>query len=184
MEKQSSLNKTFLKSRKDYRRSREIWKEKNLHLAFEITLILKGIFALLEILGGLLAYFITQQFLLGLVVIITQEELTEDPRDFVARYLLQSAQHFSISSQHFTSLYLLSHGVIKILLVAGLLREKLWFYPLAIAVFLFFILYQLFRFSVTHSPWLLAITLLDIIVIWLTWHEYRYLRRHRSAALF
>lgn len=162
---------------------KRIFEEKYLHLAFEITLILKGIFALLEILGGILAYFITQQFLLRLVVAITQDELTEDPRDFVARYLLQSAQGFSISSQHFTSLYLLSHGIIKIFLVAGLLREKFWFYPLAIIVFVLFILYQFFRFSVTHSFWLLAITLLDIIVIWLTWHEYRYLQQHRSATL-
>ena len=33
--------------------------EKNLHRVFEISLILKGIFALLEILAGILAYFIT-----------------------------------------------------------------------------------------------------------------------------
>lgn len=161
-----------------------IFEEKNLHLAFEVTLILKGIFALLEILGGILTYFITQQFLLRLVVAITQEELTEDPRDFVARYLIQSAQDFSLSSQHFASLYLLSHGIIKIFLIIGLLREKFWYYPLAIIMFALFILYQIFRFSVTHSLWLLVITLLDIIVIWLTWHEYRYLRRHRSAASF
>lgn len=159
----------------------KIFKEKNLHLAFEITLILKGIFALLEIIGGILAYFMTQELLLRLVVAITQEELTQDPRDFVARYLLQSAQDFSVSSQHFTSVYLLSHGIIKIFLVAGLLRKKFWFYPLAIIVFVLFILYQFFRFSVTHSFWLLVITLLDVIVIWLTWHEYRYLRRrHRT----
>lgn len=162
---------------------KRIFEEKYIHLAFEITLILKGIFALLEILGGIVAYFITQDFLLRFVVAITQDELTEDPRDFVARYLLQTAQHFSISSQHFTSLYLLSHGAIKIFLVAGLLRKKFWFYPLAIIVFVLFILYQFFRFSVTHSLWLLVITLLDIIVIWLTWHEYRYLRQHRSATV-
>lgn len=158
-----------------------IFEEKNLHLIFEVTLILKGIFALLEILGGILAYFITQEFLLRLVVVITQEELTEDPRDFVARYLIRSAQDFSISSQHFTSLYLLSHGIIKTFLIVGLLRERFWYYPLATIVFVLFILYQVFRFSVTHSLWLLVITLLDIIVIGLTWHEYRYLRRHRSA---
>jgi uncharacterized membrane protein len=162
---------------------KRIFEEKYLHLAFEITLILKGIFALLEILAGIVAYFITQDFLLRFVVAITQDELTEDPRDFVAHYLLQTAQDFSISSQHFTSLYLLSHGIIKIFLVAGLLRGKFWFYPLAMIVFALFILYQFFRFSITHSLWLLVVTLLDIIVILLTWHEYRYLRQHRSATL-
>ena len=160
----------------------KLFEEKTLHLAFEVTLILKGIFALLEILAGISAYFITQQFLLRLVLAVTQDEITEDPRDFVARYLIQSAQDFSISSQHFTAFYLLSHGVIKSVLIAGLLREKFWFYPLAMIVFALFILYQLFRFSITHSSWLLMLNLLDLIVIWLTWHEYRYLRQHRSMA--
>ncbi len=157
-----------------------LFEEKNLRRAFEITLILKGIFALLEILSGLAAYFITQQFLLRLVTDLTQVELAEDPRDFVAHYLMRSAQDFSASSQHFTSLYLLSHGILKLFLIAGLLRKKFWYYPLSIIVFALFILYQVFRFSVTHSLWLLALTLLDLIIIGLTWHEYRYLRHHRS----
>jgi uncharacterized membrane protein len=52
----------------------------------------------------------------------------------------------------------------------------------AIAVFAVFIVYQIYRFTLTHSIWLLAITLLDIVVIWLTWQEYRFLRRRRSRA--
>ncbi len=158
-----------------------LFDKKNLHLAFEISLILKGIFALLEILGGIVAYFITQQFLLNLVLAVTQEELTEDPHDVVAQYLIQSAQDFSISSQHFTTFYLLSHGIIKTFLIAGLLRERLWYYPVAIIVFVLFIVYQLYRFNFTHSVWLLMITLLDIIVIWLTLHEYTYLRQRRRT---
>lgn len=154
--------------------------EERLHLVFEIALIFKGVLALLEIIGGILAYFITQQFLLRLILSITHEELLEDPRDIVAHYLIQSAQDFSITSQQFISFYLLSHGVIKLALIAGLLREKFFYYPLAIVIFALFILYQLFRLAVTHSVWLIPITLLDAVVIWLTWHEYRYLRQRRS----
>ena len=159
---------------------KKLFEEKTLHLAFEIALAFKGLFSLLEILSGIFAYFVTQQFLLKVVLALTQEELTEDPRDFVAHYLLKAAQNFSISTQHFTSYYLLSHGIIKMLLVAGLWREKLWSYPLAMLAFALFIFYQLFRFSFTHSIWLLALTLLDFVVIWLTWHEYRYLKRYHS----
>jgi len=36
--------------------------------------------------------------------------------------------------------------------------------------------YQLYRFSFTQSVCLLLITLVDVIVIALTWHEYKYLR--------
>jgi uncharacterized membrane protein len=108
--------------------------EKNLHRVFEIGLVLKGIFALLEILAGIAAYFISQNFLLNLVRMVFHEELDGDPHDFIANFLIQSAQNFSVSTQLFTSFYLLAHGVIKAVLIAGLLRGKLGYYPAAIIV--------------------------------------------------
>jgi uncharacterized membrane protein len=156
---------------------RKFLDEKNIHLAFEVSLILKGVIALFEIIGGIMAYFISQHFLLQVVLAITQDELSEDPKDFIAHYLIQSAQDLSVSSQHFAAFFLFSHGAIKMFLIVGLLQKKLWFYPAAIVVFGLFIVYQLYRFSFTHSAWLLVITLLDIVVIWLTRHEWKYLRR-------
>jgi uncharacterized membrane protein len=151
--------------------------EKTFRLLFRISLLLKAAFSLLEIVGGTLAYFISQQYLLRLVTMATQEELTEDPRDFVAQFLVQSAQQLSVSSQHFAAFYLLSHGIIKTVLIVGLLRERLSYYPLSMLVFGIFVAYQLFRFQVTHSLWLMAITILDIVVIAMTCHEYQFLRR-------
>ena len=121
--------------------------------------------------------FVTKDFLLKTVSVLTQEELAEDPRDLIANYLLHSAQNLSIGTQLFVALYLLGHGSIKLWLIIGLLRQKLWYYPTAILVFGLFIVYQLYRFNFTHSVWLLLITLVDVIVIALTWHEYKYLRR-------
>jgi uncharacterized membrane protein len=155
--------------------------ESFLHRAFDIGLILKGIFALLEILAGLVAYFITQHFLLTLVLAVFHEELETDPHDLIANFLIQSAQKFSVSTQLFTSIYLLGHGIIKAVLIAGLLRGKFGYYPAAIVVFVLFVVYQMYTYSFTHSIWLLLITVLDIVVIWLTWHEYRYMRERRPA---
>jgi len=98
--------------------------EKNIHLAFEISLLLKGVFALGEIIGGVVAFFVTKEFLLKTVGVLTQEELAEDPQDLIANYLLHSTQNFSISTQYFVALYLLSHGGIKLWLIIGLLRSK------------------------------------------------------------
>ncbi|MEJ2652120.1 MAG: DUF2127 domain-containing protein [Gammaproteobacteria bacterium] len=150
--------------------------ENNIHLAFEVGLILKGVIALFEIIGGILVYFVSQHFLLHVVLAVTQDELSEDPKDFIAHYLIHTAQTFSVSSQHFAAFYLFSHGAIKMALIVGLLQKRLWFYPAAIVVFGLFIIYQLYRFSFTHSAWLLVLTLLDIVVIWLTRHEWKYLR--------
>ena len=48
--------------------------------------------------------------------------LLENPRDLIANYLLTSVDHFSLSTRNFTAAYLLSHGVIKLWLIIGLLR--------------------------------------------------------------
>ena len=154
-----------------------IFKEKNLHRAFELSLLLKGVFALTEIVSGLLAYFVSQRFLLEIINTLIARELIEDPRDLVASYLLHAAQHMSISAQHFAAIYLLGHGVIKLWLIIGLFRKKLWYYPVAMIVFGLFIAYQSYRFSLTNSLWLLIFTMLDLVVMILTWYEFKFLRR-------
>ncbi|MBU6489897.1 MAG: DUF2127 domain-containing protein [Burkholderiales bacterium] len=155
--------------------------EKKVHLAFELSLWCKGAFALLEIVAGVAAYFVPQQRLLTLVLWVTKKEFVEDPRDLVANLLLSTVQHLPASTEKFAAVYLLGHGVIKLWLIAGLLRERLWFYPAAMSIFGLFIVYQLYRYTFTHSVWLLLITALDVLVIVLTWHEYRYIRSQRSA---
>lgn len=155
---------------------RRFLEETSIRLAFRVSLVLKAAFAVAEILAGVGTYFVTQQFVFKVVERITRRELLEDPRDFIANLLFQSAQHFSVSTRNFTAAYLLSHGAIKLWLISGLLRERLGYYPVAIAIFALFIVYQLYRFTLTHSLWLVLITALDVVVIGLTWHEYRYLR--------
>jgi uncharacterized membrane protein len=154
-----------------------IWRnEKYIHRIFDIGLMLKGLHSIIEIIGGFLILFISQQFIVNFVLSITKEELSDDPKDFISNYLITSAQGFSVSSQHFIALYLLIHGVIKGLLVIALIKEKLWSYPLAMGVFSLFGIYQIFEFTRTGSLWLLALTVLDILIIILTWHEYRYMK--------
>jgi uncharacterized membrane protein len=157
------------------RDARGIWSERTIHLVFEVSLWLKGVFALSEIIAGIGAYFISQQFLLNVALWVTKEEFAEDPHDIIANFLLHTIQNFSVSTQKFVAIYLLGHGVIKLWLIIGLLRRRLWYYPVAMVVFALFIAYQLYRYTFTHSVWLLLITVLDIVVIVLTWHEYRFL---------
>ena len=154
-------------------------KARDTHLIFQLSLLCKGAFAAMEILAGISAYFVTQQFLFELVERLMREQLLEDRRDLIASYLLTSVDHFSLSTRNFTAAYLLSHGIVKLWLIVGLLRGKLWYYPLAIVVFGLFIVYQVYRFTFSHSPWLVLITVVDLIVIGLTWQEYR--ARHATS---
>jgi uncharacterized membrane protein len=152
--------------------------EHRIHQIFRVSVILKGLHALIEIVGGLLFYLVSTQSILTWVNHLTQEELVEDPRDFVATRLLDAAQHLTGATQSFYAFYLASHGAIKIVLVFGLLREKLIAYPLSLIALALFIVYQLYRYSYTHSFGLIVLTVFDLIVIVLVWHEWRLLRRH------
>ncbi len=152
--------------------------KRRIHQIFEVSVLLKGTHALIECIGGLSLAFVNTGTIVALVNTLTQEELIEDPNDFVAVHLLVLAQNFSVSSQHFYAFYLLSHGLVKLFLVIGLLNNKLWSYPASLAVMSLFILYQLYRFSYTSSLGLIVLTVFDLIVMVLIWHEYRILRRH------
>ena len=154
--------------------------ERRVHQIFEISVLLKGAHALIECIGGLVLAFVSTSTITNLVYALTQEELIEDPKDFVATHLLSLAQNFTVSTQRFYAFYLLSHGVIKLLLVAGLLRNKLWAYPASLVVLGLFIVYQLYRFSYTHGVGLIVLTVLDAIVMGLIGHEYQMVRHLTS----
>lgn len=107
--------------------------------------------------------------------------MIEDPNDFIAGYLSQMASQFSVASKQFYAFYLLSHGLIKLLLVIGLLRGKLWSYPASLVALGAFMVYQVYRYSYTHSPGLLVLTVFDAIVMWLIWQEWQAVRRHMAG---
>ena len=92
--------------------------------------------------------------------------------------MLAWAQGFSVETKNFYAFYLLSHGSVKILLVVGLLKNKLWSYPASLIVLGLFIVYQLYRFSYTHGVGLIVLTIFDIFVMGLIWHEYNIIRHH------
>ena len=138
--------------------------EKRIHQIFVVSVTLKGLHALLEIAGGAALYLASADAIAGWL-----NEL--DRGGWLER-------HFPLSEQHFYAFYLLSHGLVKSVLVIGLLREKLWAYPASVAVFGAFIAYQLYRYSWTHDIALILLSIFDLFVIYLAVHEYRLLRKH------
>jgi uncharacterized membrane protein len=151
-----------------------------LHVAFEIGVLLKGLNGLLELIGGILLLVFPPSAIQNFIVGVTHHELSRDPNDFIATHLRAVAQQLSIHAQLFAAIYLLSHGVIKGVLVYALLRDELWAFPIAIAVFSAFGVYQVYRYFVHPSGWLMALTVLDVAVILLTWAEWRRVKSERS----
>jgi uncharacterized membrane protein len=146
------------------------------HKLFHVGIVLKGIDGVLEILGGILILMISPRTVNKVIHFLVQHELSEDPRDIFANYLIHAAKEFSISSQLFGFIYLLSHGVIKLLLVISLWKQRLWSYPVAIIFFASFGIYQMYKYYLDPSFGWIFLTILDVFVIILTWLEYGVLR--------
>lgn len=150
--------------------------QKAVHRLFEIGLIGKSVDGGLEIAGAVLFFFVSPAKLTRWVRVFTQHELSDDPDDIVAGLLSRAMPHFTSHSQWFAALFLFGHGIVKVGLVVALLRKVRWAYPMAIGTFGLFVVYQLYRYSHTRSIWLLALSLLDVFVIVITWFEYKRLR--------
>ena len=150
---------------------------------FEIGIILKGLDGALEAVGGLLLLAVNPATIDRVMVRLTQHELSEDPRDFIARHLLRYSHGLTGSAVTFAAVYLLAHGIVKIVLVAALLRNQAWAYPWMIGFLLIFIGYQVYRLALSPTFWLTALTVFDALIVWLTWREWRRQTADRALAV-
>jgi uncharacterized membrane protein len=145
---------------------------------FNIALVLKGLDGLLELIGGVLLLVISPDTLNHLAHRLTQHELSEDPKDFWAHHLLHLTGNLH-STQTFGALYLLTHGVVKLVIVVGLLRREHWAYYVAFVFLGGFVVYQVYRLSYAPSAGLALLTAFDLFIIWLTWREFLRMRHAR-----
>jgi len=144
---------------------------------FLISLILKGLDGVIELIGGVALLVVTPEQIAAVVQSLTRPELSEDPNDPLANWIVRYADSLDVSTTLFGAVYLLVHGVVKIFLVVAVLRGKLWAYPWLIGFLVLFIGYQGFELIVHFSWGLLLLTAFDIFIVILTVREYR-LRRH------
>jgi uncharacterized membrane protein len=156
-------------------------RERRVEILFRITLILKGADGVLELIGGILLLFLTPERMNAIVVFLTQHELGDDPNDPISNWIVHFGQTFSGSATLFGAVYLLLHGVVKVVLVWAVLKEQLWAYPWMIGFLAVFIGWQGWEL-LRHFSWgLVALTAFDVLIVALTVHEYRVQRRLRAA---
>jgi len=153
-----------------------------LDTTFRVSLIVKLVDGILELVGGVLLLVISPQRIGDVVRFLTQHELAEDPHDFFANLLVHAAGSLSVSASLFGAIYLLVHGLVKVLLVGAVLSGRLWAFPWMIGFLVVFIGYQLYEMAVHFSFGLLLLTLFDIFIVVITVREYRLRRADRDAA--
>ena len=151
----------------------------SLEQLFVVLMWVKAIDGFIETVAGFLLLFSTSATILSIAHVVTQEELAEDPDNFIANFILRAGQKLG-DVQLFGSMYLISHGVVKVVLVSYLLRKDLRVYPWAIGFLTLFMLYQIYA-TIHHFSFIyLALSLLDVFIIYMAWQEYMHLTTKAS----
>lgn len=148
---------------------------------FRYSLFLKAAHSVLELVGGAVLYVTPSDAIHRIARALTQHELLEHPDDVVAKFLLHLAESVSVEQKAAATIYLFSHGLVEIFLVVMILRNRIWAYPLYMAALGLLIAYQSYQLTLGFYLWLAVLTLLDAVIVWLTWHEFRV---QRSIARF
>jgi uncharacterized membrane protein len=153
-----------------------------LHDLFEASLLLKALLAGAEAAAGLSLFALPNGQVSALADWLARYQITHDRHEWPLVALERGLASFSIESQHFYALYLTSHGLLKLVMVALLVRKVSWAYPASMAVLAGFIAYQMHHWWLTGSVPLLVLTAFDVLVFALVWREYRGIRAARAAA--
>jgi len=133
-----------------------------LHRAFFATVIVNGCIALADLVAGL--FFLFQQRITAIVY------FSHYPFSALLRAVIMS---ISAQNQTMGMLYFFSHGMVKAILVWGLLTNRLWAYPMAIIVLGGFSLYQLYDLTAHFSWFTIFLLVVNIITIIFISREYR-----------
>jgi thioredoxin-dependent peroxiredoxin len=140
---------------------------------FLISLLIKGIDGLAEAIAGVILCFVNTAQIDHIAIFLTRRELTKDPDDFIANAILHASNGFTDHVRYFLIVYLFIHAAIKLISVVGILRSKRWAYPFALITLGLLTIYQIYEIIIHHSPFMVALTIFDIFILWLIRREYR-----------
>ena len=150
------------------------------HSLFRAGMWLRITFGVLRTILGLTLLKLIDVPLIDILYMVMGYELREDPTDLIFTTINSFLQHHPMSVTYFLALYVFFWGVTEIVLSVSMLLRKLWAFPLSLILVGLFVLYEIYRFTHTHSLILLGVILLDSVILWLIWKEYK-LRKSKTT---
>jgi len=149
---------------------------------FRAGVLIKLGIAIAEIIVGLIFCFFSYATMNALLTSALRMVIT-NPNSPIWSLVNSGFRDLVVYSTSFWAFIFLSHGITKILLTQGLLRNKAWAYILSLLVFSYFIVNQIYQAIKNPSIALELITVFDGIVVFLIFYEYRRRIVHREGAV-
>jgi len=147
------------------------------HGLFRVGIFIKGIISIFEIIFGFVLSFFSYEAIGKLASFFIQGELAESPTDFIWGKVISDFQNFPATPKLFWIFLFFSHGIMKLFLIWGLMKKKLWSYTLSAGIFSLFVISQLYELTRNQSILLWAITIFDVLLIVLILHEYKHAKK-------
>jgi len=141
--------------------------------AYEVGIIIKGIDGILELVGGALVLLLNPHTITSVTNFLTQDALQENPHNIIATHVLKLGNHLAGGHNLFAAAFLLTHGLVKVVLVVCLLLNKLWVYPWALGVLGVFLVYQAYLLVTDPTFSMAFLSVLDIVILWLIYREWQ-----------
>ena len=162
--------------------SKSIHRRTPLDWFYDIGVIIKGIDGAIEFLAGLVLWISPRVVHLVLTAIAGEaREGKTATRHFIAGYVARLDSQLARSGLVFLIVFLVIHGAVKLALVYCLLRKIHRAYPIALAVLTAFLAYQIYALVTAPSIGFVIFTVLDAIIIYLVYREYRVIKPRPNA---
>jgi len=155
-------------------------KRRVLRIAFLAAVVVKGLDGVIETLAGIAVAILGTAGVYELVIQFTAPELDLHPASKTIHLLRHGASDLSHASSRFVVIWLLVHGILKLVLAVELLRGRSWIFPAAALILSAFVAFMTYKLSVHFSGWLLAFALFDLMTVILVLNEWRSHRMSRA----
>lgn len=154
--------------------------ERTVYELFKWSLLLKGFISVAEVLAGIVLLLIPDVYIISTVQTVGLW-ISGHADSAITLHVVGELAAFGAGTALFVAFYLLSRGLIKFALIWALLKNVLWAYPASLVVLGAFLVYQAYEIFVRGSFFVIAISVFDIIVMYLIWREWSIVRRHHGT---
>jgi uncharacterized membrane protein len=145
-----------------------------LDVSYYAAVLVKGVDGAIELVAGSVLVFVPGLATYALVAVSAEAAESRAPlRQWLAGYVENLDDEVARTGVLFLVVFLLLHGLVKLVLVYCLLHRYRWAYPYALAVLTAFLGFQLYILVTTPTVSMALLTALDALIIVLVGLEYR-----------